>query len=72
VIEPVVLGTCAKTLIRLDRNGAEAGDACTGPVDFSILYYFAALTVDVGTLARTREAVGKLRATEAGCRKAGG
>ena len=59
-------------MIRLDRDGAETGDACTGPVDFSILYYFAALTVDVGTLARTRDTVAKLRAIEAGCRKAGG
>jgi uncharacterized protein YjbI with pentapeptide repeats len=59
-------------VIRLDRDGAETADACTGPVDFSILYYYAALTVDVGTLARTREAVGRLRAIEAGCRKAGG
>jgi hypothetical protein len=58
-------------VIRLDRDGAETGDACTGPVDFSILYYFAALTVDVGTLARTRDTVGKLRAIEAGLPEGG-
>jgi hypothetical protein len=61
-----------KRAIRLDREGAEAADACAGPVDFSILYYYAALTVDVATLARTREAVGRLRAIEAACRKGGG